>query len=78
MKLKIATSQFSVSSDIVKNKSKILKQIKEAKEYGAQLIHFPEGSLSGYAGVDFESFTEFDWKELVDSTLEILQEAKKK
>lgn len=77
MKLKIATSQFSVSSDIVQNKIKILEQIKEAKENGAQLIHFPEGSLSGYAGVDFESFTDFDWEILVDSTQEILHEAKK-
>lgn len=76
MKIKIATSQFSVSSNILQNKAKIIAQIKEAKEMGAQLIHFPEGSLSGYAGVDFESFAEFDWKKLYDSTQEIIQEAK--
>ena len=76
MKIKIATSQFSVSSNIRENKRKIIVQISEAKKSGAQLIHFPEGSLSGYAGIDFDSFKEFDWKELNVSTQEIILEAK--
>lgn len=75
MKIKIATSQFSLSSNIQKNKSHILAQIKEAKVSGAHLIHFPEGSLSGYAGVDFESFKGYNWEELRNATYEIMEAA---
>ena len=76
MKIKIATSQFSVSSNIQNNKDNIITQINEAKGSGAHLIHFPEGSLSGYAGIDFDSFEGYNWQELTDSTYEIIKEAR--
>jgi predicted amidohydrolase len=76
MKLKIATSQFSVSSKIEDNKKRILAQVDEAKNLGVDLIHFPEGSLSGYAGVDFEAFVGFNWDELKTATNEIIKKAK--
>ena len=76
MTLKIATSQFSISSDIKRNRNFILKQIREAREKACDIIHFPEGSLSGYAGVDFESFEGFDWALLKKSTLQIMDYAK--
>ncbi|MBU0976184.1 carbon-nitrogen hydrolase family protein, partial [Patescibacteria group bacterium] len=47
-KLKIAISQFSVSSDLAINESFILKHILEASEESADIIHFPETALSGY------------------------------
>jgi hypothetical protein len=72
MKIKIATSQFSVSSKIENNKKRILAQIDEAKNLSANLIYFPEGSLSGYAGVDFENFNGFDWAELTNATNDII------
>lgn len=78
MKIRIATSQFSVSSNIQSNKNTILSQIKEAEKSGVDLIHFPEGSLSGYAGVDFDSFLGYNWHELKDATNEIMEEAKKR
>jgi predicted amidohydrolase len=56
----IATCQFPVSADIKKNASYILKQIARAKEKGADICHFPESSLSGYAGADFKSFKRQD------------------
>ena len=40
MKIKIATSQFSVGADIRKNQDNIMAQINEAKASGARLIHF--------------------------------------
>lgn len=72
MKLRIATSQFSVSSNIELNRDNIIKQTKEAKEKGCDVIHFPEGSLSGYAGVDFDSFENYKWDLLKQCSQQIL------
>ena len=59
-KLTIATCQFPVSGDIKKNASYILRQMAEAKEKGADVSHFPESSLSGYAGTDFMRYSRKD------------------
>lgn len=77
MPIKIATSQFPVSADIHKNKEIILAQMEQAKKLGADIIHFPEGSLSGYAGIDFQSFAGFNWEELLSASNEITQMSKK-
>ena len=58
--LRIASSQFPVSADIDSNAYWIKKHIKEAGDKGAALVHFPECALSGYAGVDFKTFENFD------------------
>jgi hypothetical protein len=50
--LRVATCQFSVEPDIAHNRRWILKQIDEAGDQGADLVHFSECALSGYAGVD--------------------------
>lgn len=55
-KLKIATSQFAVSSDIGKNLSTMKKQIKFAADKGVDIVHFCECSLSSYVGIDFKEF----------------------
>ena len=77
MKLTIATSQFPVSSDILSNKHYILEQMQTACNQGAQVIQFPEGAISGYAGVDFESFEGFEWELMKTSVQEIVELAKK-
>ena len=33
----------------------------QAAASGADLVHFSECALSGYAGVEFASFEGFDW-----------------
>jgi predicted amidohydrolase len=76
MKLTVATCQFPVDSDIRRNMKYILRQMREAKYRGADVVHFPEASLSGYAGTDFESYEGFDWKLLENSTLKILNIAR--
>ena len=53
--LVIATCQFPVSGDIQTNKAHIIKQLKQSKNRGADIAHFPESSLSGYAGIDFKN-----------------------
>ncbi|MCX2743058.1 carbon-nitrogen hydrolase family protein [Mangrovivirga sp. M17] len=76
MKIQIATSQFPVSSDILSNKKHIISQIKEASESGCDLIHFPENALSGYPGIDFINFKNYDWNLLKESTREIMEFSK--
>jgi len=75
--MKVATSQFSVSSDIRHNLVRILMQMQQAKELNCHVIQFPEGSLSGYAGSDFESFLNFNWPLLRECTTQVLQAAKR-
>ncbi|WP_096187616.1 carbon-nitrogen hydrolase family protein [Evansella halocellulosilytica] len=76
MKLTIATCQFPVSANILKNTNYILHQIKSAKESKADVVHFPEASLSGYAGADMESLKGMNWSLLRQSTKKIMQVAK--
>jgi predicted amidohydrolase len=56
----VATCQFPVSGDVKRNTSYVLKQLTLAKSKGAEIAHFSESSLSGYAGVDFESHARQD------------------
>jgi len=78
MKLKIATSQFPVSEFIEENFKNIQNQILDARKMDCDLIHFPECSLSGYAGVDFPDFKAFNWNLLRKYSLKILKIAKQK
>ncbi|MCH9687097.1 MAG: carbon-nitrogen hydrolase family protein [Deltaproteobacteria bacterium] len=64
MKLTVATCQFGVCDDIEANAKRIRRQMHAAKQRGAQVVHFGEAALSGYAGVDFRSFRGFDWQTL--------------
>ncbi len=69
--LKIATCQFAVSNDIEKNASEIIAQMKKAARSKADIVHFPETALSGYAGFDFDNFSDFNWKLLREKTQQI-------
>ncbi|MER7014392.1 carbon-nitrogen hydrolase family protein [Saccharopolyspora sp. NPDC000359] len=74
--LKVATCQFPVSADIRRNARHIARQLRVAKERGAEVAHFPEGALSGYAGVDFDSFAGFDWDLLRSRMTELMDLAR--
>lgn len=76
MQLKIATSYFPVSASIDANLTHIHRQMRQAAQEGCDVIHLPECGLSGYAGVDFESYEGFDWSRLEEATREILDEAR--
>ncbi len=65
--LQIATCQFPISANIQRNCDFMTKQIQQSAQQGAKLIHFGECALSGYCGVDFKSWSDFDWKELQTS-----------
>ena len=80
--MKIATCQFPISANIHRNASAIIQQITEASQEGAQLVHFPECALSGYAGVDFkapggQAWNNFDRDLLQEESQRILGLAKK-
>jgi predicted amidohydrolase len=61
MKISVATCQFPVSADIRANYEHVASQVRRAKHQGADVVHFPECALSGYADTDVESYADFDW-----------------
>lgn len=64
MRLTVATSQFAVSRSVEDNAAAIRRHMRRAAKQGARVVHFCEGSLSGYAGADFRSFRGFRWEAL--------------
>lgn len=70
--LNIASCQFAVCGDVDHNARQIRTLMHQAAEQGADIAHFSECALSGYAGVDFESLAGYDWPRLKDRTLEII------
>ena len=59
-KTTVATCQFPVVSDISANLYAIKSQMMIAHAKGADVVHFSECSLSGYAGLDFNDIEEQD------------------
>lgn len=60
-KLKVATCQFAVGADIRRNSRRICAYLTKARRARADIVHFPECALSGYASVDYNSFAGYDW-----------------
>jgi deaminated glutathione amidase len=71
-RLTVATCQFPVDADITRNCRYVLRQMRYARQRGADVAHFPEACLSGYAGSDFPSYDGFDWKLLERATYRVL------
>ena len=79
MKLTVATCQFPVGSDVRRNLEYVARQIQTARDRNADVAHFPETCLSGYAGVDFASHEGFDWPLLegcVQRVLDLARESR--
>ena len=70
--LRLATCQFPVSADVKDNGDWVRTQMRQACDQGADLIHFPECALSGYAGVDLPSIDDLDWEALHRETEAVL------
>lgn len=75
-KIKIASCQFPISSNIEENARWIMDQMKIAHDSGANVAHFPECALSGYPGVDLKTMVGFNWEVLKRSTESIINLAK--
>lgn len=59
-KIKIATCQFAVGSNVRRNAAQMISMMQRAARRRADLVHFPESALSGYAGVDHDTLDDFD------------------
>jgi predicted amidohydrolase len=76
-RLRVATCQFPVSGDPRRNAAWVRRQMRAAAADGAQVAHFPECALSGYAGIDLPSYTGYDWsllRALTEGVLELARE----
>lgn len=70
--LKIATCQFAVSESVRRNAKEICSFMVKAADGGAEIVHFSEAALSGYAGQEIGNFDEVDWMELELCVREIM------
>jgi predicted amidohydrolase len=68
----VATCQFPTSSNIDSNLGYVLDQMRTAKARAADVAHFPEACLSGYAGIDMSSHEGFDWPRLAKAVRDVL------
>ena len=75
-KISLAACQFPVEADIRQNLSWVLMQMRISHARGAQIAHFPECSLSGYAGMDFDQVHDQNSFLLKESLLKISEAAR--
>ena len=75
-KLRIATAQFPVSASIGRNYGYIADLSARAKKEGAEIVHFSETCLGGYAGTEFKSWEGYDWRGLKGAEAELRALAK--
>jgi len=71
--LRIAACQFAVTESVIQNARAIRQFMQKAKKAEADMVHFSECSLSGYAGADFPSFDDYDWALLKRETQRIME-----
>jgi predicted amidohydrolase len=65
-----------VEPEIAHNRRWILKQLAQAAKSHADVVHFSETALSGYAGVDIPNIKALDGEELRAATQDIMAAAK--
>jgi predicted amidohydrolase len=75
--LKVGTCQFAVSSSIKRNCRQICEFLRKAGNAKADIVHFPECALSGYAGTDIKTLKGFNWQLLREESEKIMALAKK-
>lgn len=76
-RLRFAACQFPVAGDMEANCRYMLRYMHRASGAGADVVHFPELALPGYARLDFPSFAGFDWDALDRHTAGIMDWAKR-
>ncbi len=76
MTISIATSQFPTCGDPIENARHMVGQISEAAGRGADLVHFPEGALSGYAPHDLPNYEKSESEALGRATRSVTEACK--
>jgi predicted amidohydrolase len=61
----IATAQSYISADVRQNGEEIRKLMRQARQAGAAIIHFPEAALSGYTKSQIKHWDQVDWDVLL-------------
>ncbi len=74
--LRIATAQFPVSAHIGRNLRHMADLMGAGRRITADVVHFPEACLGGYAGGDFKTWYGYDWKRLTNAEQTLLQLSK--
>jgi predicted amidohydrolase len=72
----IATCQFDISGEVHRILGQTLRQIEKAKLMKAEIVHIPECSLTGYAGLDIPEILYEDYSEVVAAIDEVKKAAK--
>ncbi len=70
--LKVATCQFAVSGSIKRNSRQICEFLRKARRAKADIVHFSECALSGYAGTDIKTLEGYNWQLLREETEDIM------
>jgi len=70
--LKVAACQFAVGESIAENARNIRRFMQRAHKAEADIVHFSECALSGYAGVDLPTLADYNWDLLKQETLKIM------
>ena len=76
--IEVATCQFPVGMDVRRNAAWVRRQVEQAATMGADLAHFSECCLSGYAGTEVKSWAGYDWNLLTGETRAICDLARRK
>jgi len=61
----LATAQSLITPDVRANGAEIRRLMEFARAQGADIIHFPEGAMSGYTKSQIKSWNSVDWNALV-------------
>jgi predicted amidohydrolase len=75
-RLKVATCQTPVSHDLAGNLRHVLDLIRQARDAGADVAHFPECALSGYGPATWLDWDGFSWRTLADAVEAVRAEAR--
>lgn len=75
--LLVATCQFPVAGELSENADWVRRQMQAAAEKKADVVHFSEVALSGYAGIDRPDMSDYDWEEHASEIQSIMRAAKK-
>jgi predicted amidohydrolase len=58
----LTTAPSLITPDVRANGAQIRKMMDQARAEGAQIVHFPEGALSGYAKSEVLAWQDADWE----------------
>lgn len=74
--VRLATAQSFIDKNVETNSTEIQSLMQRASDEGANIIHFPEGALSGYSKDEVKNWQSFDWPTIHDQMPKICRAAR--